>query len=71
MMLGRQAGSGVGQYNAKSPKQDSKVFNSITKTIQFAHLGILFIYAEIKIIFGTVYIRRWIQSRAKPPPSSK
>ena len=37
---------GVGKYNAKSPKQGSKWFNSITKTIHFAHLGILIIYAR-------------------------
>ena len=43
-MPGQQAGSGVSNYNAESPKQDSKRFNSITKTIHFAHLGILFIY---------------------------
>ena len=46
MMPGPRAGSGVGKYNAESPKQDSKRINSITKTIHFAHLGtILFIYA--------------------------
>ena len=39
-MSGRRAGSGVGKYNAESPKQGSKRFNSITKTIHFAHLGI-------------------------------
>ena len=44
VMLGRRAGSGVGKYNAESPKQSSKRFNSIMKTIHFAHLGILFIY---------------------------
>ena len=32
-------------YNAESPKQGSKRFNHITKTIHFAHLVILFIYA--------------------------
>ena len=32
-------------YNAESPKQDSKWFNFIMKTIHFAHLVILFIYA--------------------------
>ena len=40
VMLGRRAASGVGKYNAESPKQGSKRFNSITKTIHFAHLGI-------------------------------
>ena len=44
-MTGRRAGSGVGKYNAESSKQGSKRFNSITKTIHFAHLGILLIYA--------------------------
>ena len=28
VMPGRRAGSGVGKYNAKSPKQGSKRFNS-------------------------------------------
>ena len=32
-------------YNARSLKQGSKRFNSITKTIHFAHLVLLFIYA--------------------------
>ena len=40
VMLGRRAASGVGKYNAESPKQGSKRFNSITKTIHFAHLVI-------------------------------
>ena len=31
-------------YNAESPKQGDKRFYSITKTIHFAYLGILFIY---------------------------
>ena len=44
VMLGRCSGSGVGKYNAESPKQGSKKFNSTTKTIHFAHLVILFIY---------------------------
>ena len=30
---------------AESPKQGSKKFSSITKTIHFAHLGILVIFA--------------------------
>ena len=46
MMPGRLPGSGVGKHNAKSTKQGSKRFNSITKRIHFAHLGILFIYAR-------------------------
>ena len=33
------------KYNALSPKQCSKRVNSFTKTIHFAHLGILSIYA--------------------------
>ena len=48
VMLGWRAGSGVGKYNAEVLKQGSKRFNSITQTIHFAHLGILFIYALIK-----------------------
>ena len=40
----RREGSGVGKYKAKRPKQGSKRFNFITRTIHFAHLGILFIY---------------------------
>ena len=40
-------GSGSGNYNAESPKQGSKRFNSITKTIHWAHLGILFIYGVL------------------------
>ena len=43
VMLGRCSGSGVGKYNAESPKQGSKKFNSTTKTNDFAHLVILFI----------------------------
>ena len=35
----------AGKYNIASQKQGSKRFNSITKTIHFAHLGIFFIYA--------------------------
>ena len=48
MMPGRRAGSGIGKYsyNADSPKQGSKRFNSITKTIHFAYLGILLIYSQ-------------------------
>ena len=45
-MPGWRAGSGIGKYNAESPKQDSKRFNSMTKTIHFAHLVILFIFAN-------------------------
>ena len=44
VMPGRRAGSGVGKYNAKSPKQGSKRFNSNTKMFLFAHLVILFLY---------------------------
>ena len=44
VMPGWRPGSGVGKYNAESPKQGSKRFNSITKRIRFAHLGILFIF---------------------------
>ena len=45
VMPGRRAGSGVGKYNTESPKKESKRFNSVKKTIHFAHLCILFIYA--------------------------
>ena len=51
VMPGRRVGSGVCKYNPKSPKQDSKRFNSITMTIHFAHLGILFIYRISKQYF--------------------
>ena len=57
VIAGRRAGSGVGKYcildtvdsivyNAKSPKQGSKRFNSITKTTHFADLGTIFIYGD-------------------------
>ena len=49
MMPDWQAGSCVDKYNAESPKQDSKRFNSITKTIHFAHLVILFIYGGLTL----------------------
>ena len=39
--------AGVGKYNAKSPKQGIKRFYSITKSIHFAHLGILFVCAVL------------------------
>ena len=42
-----RAGSGVGKNTDENPKLDSKMCNSITKTIHFAHLGILFVYAAI------------------------
>ena len=45
VMPDRQAGTGFSKYSAESPKQDSKRFNSITKTIHSAHLGILCISA--------------------------
>ena len=53
-MSGRRAGSGVGKYNAKGSKQDSKRFNSITKTSHFDHLDILFIYASFQGYDDTV-----------------
>ena len=37
---GQEMGGKGGEVNASSPKQGSKRFNSITKTIHFAHLGI-------------------------------
>ena len=45
-MLGRQAGStgfNMRKYNAKSPKQGSKRFNSIVKTKYIADLGIIYL----------------------------
>ena len=45
-MPGRRAGSSVGKYNAESSKQGSIRFNFITKTINFAHMVILFIYEK-------------------------
>ena len=45
-MPGRQAGSGVGLHIAKSPKQGSKRFISITNTLLFAQLVILFFYGH-------------------------
>ena len=52
-MPGRRAGPGVGKYNAESPKQDSKRFNSITKTNHFPFLGISFIYVEPSLFLCT------------------
>ena len=46
VMPGRQAGSGVGLHIAKSPKQGSKRFISITNTLLFAQLVILFFYGH-------------------------
>ena len=41
----------AGTYNAKSPKQDSKNINSVTKTIHFAHLCILLVlFSERKYL---------------------
>ena len=45
-MRGRRTGSGDGKCIAESPKQNSKRFNFITKTIHFAHLVVLFIYED-------------------------
>ena len=47
VLPGWRAKSGVGNYNDQSPKQGSIRFNSLTKTIHFAHLGILFIYVNM------------------------
>ena len=42
-------------YNAESPKQSSKSFNSIMKTIQyFASLGVILLNAEICDCAGQV-----------------
>ena len=49
---GQWAGSGVGKYIAESPKQSSKRLNSITKTILFTQLVILFIYVSMLHIYS-------------------
>ena len=47
----RRAGSGLAStVKCLEPKTGQKKVNSITKTIDFAHLGILFIY-EVKYIY--------------------
>ena len=63
VMPGRWAGSGVDKHNAESPEQGSKRFNSITKTIHFAHLGILFIYGHERafVAFITNTIAKFIE----------
>ena len=47
----------VGKYNAESLKQGCKRFNSITKTIHFANLGILFIYGGLFDGGGGICVR--------------
>ena len=42
----RQAGSGAGEYNAKSPKHGQQKVQLLRKTKDFAHLGMLFIYEK-------------------------
>ena len=54
-MPGRRAGSPIAvqymcDYNAESPKHDSKRFNSIVKTIHFAHFVLYLIYASVFIL---------------------
>ena len=56
-MPGRRAGSDAGKYKAEGPKQDSKKFNSITKTIHFAPLGILFIYSSDDPLGGQMFTK--------------
>ena len=48
--------------NPLCPKQGIKMFNSICKTIHFAHLGILFIYDENHLASGPEQIlaNQWI-----------
>ena len=41
VMPSRRIGSGVGKYNAENPKQDSKRFSSIIKTIHFAQMSFI------------------------------
>ena len=43
VMPGQHAGSDVGKHNAERPKQAGKRFNSITKTIHFAHLQLYYL----------------------------
>ena len=48
------------EYNAESPKQGRKRFNSIVKTINIAYLGIIYlcctyIYAIVQYMVSTVY----------------
>ena len=63
------AGSGVGKYNAESPKQCSKMFNCIMKTTRFALLGILFIY-DINPQGLLVYYYLYSQSRTSDTEAS-
>ena len=49
VMPGRRAGSGVSKYSMYKPKQGSKRFNSIKKTIHFSPLVILIIYAYMPL----------------------
>ena len=48
---GRRAGSPVSvymcEYNAESPKQDRKRFNSIVMTINIAELGIIYLWSTL------------------------
>ena len=51
--VGPAAGSVVSYFIAESPKQGSIRFISISKTIQFAHIIILVIYAlDLNIVFA-------------------
>ena len=53
------SGSGDGKYNAESSKQDSKRFNSITKTftIHFAQTTyIIYLWQQLIIVHGIVTI---------------
>ena len=43
MLSGRRAGSVDDKCKAESPKQNSKRFNSITKTTHFSHLCIFYL----------------------------
>ena len=49
------------EYNAESPKQDRKRFNSVVKTIGFGHLVIIYLCGRDIVVspaifrFATVY----------------
>ena len=55
----------AGKYNAKTPKQDSKRFNFITKTIHFAHLGTVYCLSMVQRIHKPRTSREVIPLTAK------
>ena len=64
--------SGVGKYNAAIPKQGSKSFNFISKTIHLAHLGVLFIYAcsRLPLSIYSRLLNQYLVKEAKKSPLS-